>query len=465
MSTTSALGSANSAADSSTLSSILSALNSGSQGIDVTDTVNSIIAADEAPMDQWETQQTTLSNETSAIDQLESEASSLSDQLNSLQDPAGVLSNVSATSSNDAVVTASALPGSATGNHTIVVNNLATAGSWYSSDVASSSTALSSGSFEITTGGQTTSIPIGNGVDTLDELAASINSDSLGVSASVVTDTSGARLSLVAQSTGAASDFSVSSASGLSFTHLAAQDASLTVDGVPVSSASNTVSGVVSGLTLNLVGTAPGTPVTVSLAPDTTDIVSTVGNFVSAYNTLINDVNSQFAYNAANQTDGTLSSDSAVRSFQSDLLGSTNFALSSGGTLPTLASIGVSTNQDGTLTLDSATLTSAIQNNFSGVASFFQSSGSTTGFAATLNNTLSNYTDPAQGAFTVDLSSMSSESQDLGNQIDTFEQSMVTEQATLTTEYNNANIALQQLPSQIKQTQILLGEDNSSSNS
>ena len=465
MATTSSIGLVNSAADTSALESLLSGLNNGSSGIDVTSTVAEIIAADEEPATQWQAQQTTLSNQTAALQQLEAQSSALSDDLSALQDPTGVLSQVDASSSDTGVVSASAAAGTAIGTHTVLVSQLATAGAWYSNEAQSSTAALPAGSFDLTEGGQTTTITIGgsSGVETLDELAASINQQSLGVNAAVVSDSNGARLSLVAQSTGTAADFTVSAASSLSFTQASAgQDASLTVDGVPITSASNTVTGAVNGLTLNLQGLSSGPAATISLAPSTSDILTALSSFVNDYNTLISDANAQFAYNSATQTDGTLSSDSAVRSFQSDLLGATNFSLSGGGSLSSLASLGIATNQDGTLSLDPSTLSNAITNNFSGVLSFFQGTATTTGFAASLTNTLNNYTDPTQGAFTVDLSSISSENQDLTNEIDTFQTYISQQQTTLTAEYNAANIALQQLPSQIKQTQVLLGEDNTS---
>jgi flagellar hook-associated protein 2 len=304
--------------------------------------------------------------------------------------------------------------------------------------------------------------------DTLDALAASINSQALGVSASVITDSSGARLALVAQSSGAASNFSVSagsSSSGLTFTQpVTGADASLTVDGVPITSASNTVTGAVNGLTLNLQGpSAAGSEVNLTLTADTGTIENAVDNFVTAYNTLIADVNSQFNYNSTTNTDGTLSSDSVVRGLQSALLASTNYAAASGSSFSSLASLGISTNQDGTLSVDSTTLENAINTNPSGVQAFFQGTAQN-GFATSLNTTLSTYTDPSEGAFTVDLSSLSSENQDLTNQINTFQLYITAEQTRLTTEYNNANVALQQLPTLIKHTQTLLGENTSSSN-
>jgi len=447
---------------SSTLTSVLSALG-GSTGIDVTAAVNSILAADRAPETSWQAQQAKLNTQYAALNNLQSESSSLTDQLGSLQNIAGVLSTVAATSSNSSIVTASAAPGTASSNHLIVVNSLAKTASWYSAAEPSSSATLATGSFDITSGGATTTIQIGSGVNTLDQLAASINSQSLGVTANVITDSNGARLSLVAQTPGAAANFSISGATGLTFQQAAiGADASLTVDGVPISSASNTVTGAISGVTLNLQSAAVGTEVNVSIAPDASSIASALGSFVTSYNTLIADVNSQFVYNRNTNTAGPLQSDSTVQALQSALLNATNYN-SGSSTLNTLASLGISTNADGTLTLNQTTLENAVQSNSAGVSLFFQGAARD-GFAGTLSSTLSTYTDPTQGAFTVDLKSVTSEYQDLTDQTNTLELYVTSQQSILTAKYNAADIAIQQLPQKLKQLQALLNP-NSNNNS
>jgi flagellar hook-associated protein 2 len=447
----------------STLNSVLSALG-GTTGIDVTAAVNSILYADRAPERGWQAQQATLASQTSAINQLESEASSLSDALAALQSPTGALGSALATSSNSDLLTATAADGTATSNNTVIINNLATAGSWYSAAASSSSATLATGSISITVGSTTTSIATGSGNpgDNLTDLAAYINSQSLGVTANVVTDSTGARLALTSTVTGSAGDFSIASGGSLSFTRSATgTDASLTVDGVPVTSSSNTVTGAISGVTLNLLGSSPGTVINLDIAPDTDSITTAVNNYVTAYNTLISDVNTQIGYDATTQTAGVLQSDSVAQQLQSALLASTNYNAGS-GTYPTLDSLGITTNTDGTLTLDSTQLATALQNNPSAVGAFFQGTA-LNGFANSLTSSLNLYTDPTQGAFTIDLQSIASENQDLTNQTNTLELYLSSQQTILTAQYNAADIAIQQLPEQIKQIQALLNPNSSSS--
>ena len=450
----------------SVLNAALSSLGSSNSGFDVTATVNAILAADRAPEVARQAQQTTLAAQTTAINQIQTEASSLSDQLFALQDPLGALTYVSAASSDTTVLTATAAAGTATGNHTVTVSALAATGSSYSSAVASRSTQLDTGSFTITVNGTSTP-PIttggSSGVNTLDQLATSINSQNLGVNASVITDSTGSRLALVAAASGKAADFSVTTQSGLTFKHgVTGGDASLEVDGVPITSSSNTVTGAIAGLTLNLTSTTlPTAPITVALAPNAALITQAITSFVTAYNTLSSDLKSQFTYNAATGTSGTLSADSTVRSLQEKLLASSNYS-SGASVASSLNAIGVTTNRDGTLSVNSIALSTAIASNFTAVASFFQGQNAD-GFASTLNNTLSSFTDPVQGAFTVDLSSISSENSALSDQNATLERYLATQQTLLTAEYSKADIALQQLPQTIKQIQTLLGYNNASS--
>jgi flagellar hook-associated protein 2 len=438
--------------------------------------VNSILYADRAPERGWQAQQATLASQTSALNQLQSDASSLTDSLSALQDITGVLSSVTATSSNTSLLTATAADGTTVGNHVITINNLASTGSWYSDEESSSSATLPSGSFSITVGSTTTSIATGSGNagDTLDDLASSINSQSLGVTASVVTDSSGARLSLVSTVTGAAGDFSVASGGSIGFTRSGTgADASLTVDGVPITSASNTVTGAISGVTLNLlgaspaVGSTPATQINLGLSADSTSISSAVSSFVSAYNTFITDVNSSVSYDASTQTAGVLQSDSAAQGIQSVLLAATNYGSGGGygsvsGTYQTLDSLGITTNSDGTLSLNTSTLTNAIQTNSAAVATFFQGSAQN-GFAASLTSSLNTYTDPTEGAFTVDLQSISTENQELTNETNTLELYLSSQQTILTNEYNTADEAIQELPEKLKQINALLNPNSSSS--
>lgn len=435
------------------LSAILSALGSTSSGIDVQSAVAQEIALEAEPMDLWEQQQSNLANQTSDIQGIETDITSLQSALTALQDPAGALASMDASSSNSNIVTASAAAGTTAGTHEVVVNNLATTASWYSTDVASETTDLAAGSFTIQVGsGSPLTVTTGSGVNTLDDVVNYINSQNAGVTASVVNDANGSRLALVSSNSGAAGNFTVTNGSGLSFTQAATGvDASLTVDGIPIDSASNTVTGAVNGLTFNLTGTGQAS---VSVAADPTQISQAVSTFVTDYNKVISDVNSEYSVNASNQ-EGPLAEDPVLSNLQSLLLGVGSYS-SGNGVVSTLQDLGISMNNDGTLTLDSSTLNNAIQSNPAAVQNFFQGSSSN-GFASNLNNELNGIVDPVSGAFTVDLQSISSENTDLQNEINNFQTYLSNRETYLTNEYNQADEALQELPNLEAQLNAELG--------
>jgi len=437
------------------LDSLLSGFNSA-QGINVQQAVSEALAAEAQPEVQWQNQQAGLQAQTTDLNQIESDVTALENSLTALGDPTGALSAMTTASSNTNIVTATAANGSASGNHVVVVNSLATSASWYSDAVANGETPLQAGSFTIQVGsGTPTQITVGSGVNTLDDLATAINGMNLGVTASVVNDSSGSRLSIVSNSTGAANNFTISNDTTINFTQATVgQDASLTVDGIPVDSASNTVTGAVNGVTFNLLSAAPGTAVNIAVAPDTNAASTAVSNFVSAYNAVVGDVNTQYTV-GANNMEGPLAGDSTIALLQSDLLSAGGYS-SGGGQVATLADLGITMNKDGTLTLDSGQLGNAIQNNFGAVQSFMQGASSN-GFVSFLNNQMSSLTDPSNGAFTVDLQSISNENQDLQNQINNFQTYLQQQEIILTNEFNQANILMQELPTEEAQINAELG--------
>ncbi len=450
------------------LSSILqAAFGASTPGIDVTSAVNAAIEAAEAPEQQWETQESTLQSQISALNQIQTDATNLDNDAQALNSVTGPLSAMTVNSSDSNVVTASAASGSTPGNHVVVVNSLATTASWTSGTFASSSTDLPAGSFTITPGSGSPVTITTDGSETLSDVANEINSDDLGVTASVITDASGSRLAIVADTTGSAANFTISGSSGYGFTQAeTGLNASLTVDGIDISSASNTVSGVIPGVTLSLLSADPGVDVSLGVTPDTSQVVSAVQQFVTDYNTLIGDLNTQ--YTDTGSGEGPLASDSTVRSLQTDVLSALDYTYtptSGTTTVPNLTSLGISMNDDGTLSLDTGTLQSALENNFSDVQNFFQGT-SLNGFANSLDQQLTSFISPDNGAFSVDLSNMNSEISDLQTDITNFQTNYIEPlQTQLQQDYSQAEIALQELPSEMQQINEELGNNNNSSNS
>jgi flagellar hook-associated protein 2 len=345
-------------------------------------------------------------------------------------------------------ITATAATGAVGGSYSIDVAQVATAQVLTSNGFTPATQALATvpSTMTLSVGGASTTISLNSSNSSVSGIAAAINSASNnpGVTATVVNGADGAHLVLHATSTGSANAISVqisdptsatatpdalnslavssmkgaplttSSASagdlkanqsalddgsGNSVTSTsgwtqttAAQDAYFTIDGTGVTSTTNTVTSALSGVTLNLSAAsvdATGTsPQTLTVAHDTTSQANTINQFVTLYNTLVTTMGSLTAYSSTATTQGALLGDSTLNMVQNQLASIVATGVKSGNTTTSLASIGITLNADGSLSVDSDTLNSALQNNQSTVASLFNS---TNGVAEQLNSNITNY--------------------------------------------------------------------------
>jgi flagellar hook-associated protein 2 len=295
------------------------------------------------------------------------------------------------------------------------------------------------------------------------------------VTATATTDSSG-NTNLTIASTDGTTPFSINEPSATDTTFAFTQaaqgaDASVTVDGVPAHYSSNAVTGAISGVTLNLLGAAPGSQINLTVAPDASQISTAINQFVTDYNTALGLVTSQFT--DSNSTDssgnttntqGPLAEDPTIVDLQSTLEQALDYvykpasAAAATTTVSMLSDLGINADKDtGILSVNSATLDNAITNNPADVQNFFEGSA-LNGFANSMYNTLNTFTSPANGAFKVDLSSIASTNSELTTQINEFETGYIaTQQTILTAEFSEAEIALQQLPTEMAQINAELG--------
>jgi flagellar hook-associated protein 2 len=430
-------------------------------GIDVTSVVDQIIFAEQAPERIWQQQQLGLAAQASSLNSLTSGFNALKDKVLALTDLSGAFSAQTVTSSLPNLVAATAQSGAATGVHTLVIDHLATVSSYYTDPVASPSTTLGHGTFTLAAGQTSHDITIDGTNDTLDKLASYINSKDYGVQASVITDANGARLALVSTTSGAAGDLNVSANNtGLVFQKsVTGVNAGFTLDGVPLSSSTNTVTSVLPGVTLNLLGAAPATPVTLTVAHDTTRITQAINDFVAAYNSVIGSINSQFKADAASNA-GPLASNSSLRSLQSSVLSDITYSVAGNNGIVNLASLGIDMQNDGTLSVDSTKLNSALSTQFDDAQNLFQSVNAD-GFGAHFSSDLNTLTSPTSGLLSLNLKENSSNQQILKNQVQDFEDRLVFRRQFLTNQYSQVDAMLRQYPLLLEQITSQLGTTSS----
>jgi flagellar hook-associated protein 2 len=422
-------------------------------GIDVSALVQASLAPQQAELAVLQGDQTTITNQQTALNSFNNDIQTLQNAVFALTDPAGQLTNVSATSSNSAVLTASATAGTPSGSHTVTVTSLASTSSSYSNAVASSSTPLATGTLSIQVGTNTAvPITINNTNNTLDGLAQTINNTAnIGVTASVITDANGARLALVSNTSGAPGNLAITPSAGvLGFnTGVTGANATLNVDGIPISSTTNTVSSAIPGVTLSLTGTTGGVPVSVTTGPDVTQQEDAVNSFVSAYNTVIGDINTQSTIGTNGQP-GPLGSDSTLALTQGELLSAVAFSTTGNGSVNNISDLGISVNNDGTLSVNSGTLATALQSNPAAIQSFFQAT--TTGsFGANLTGALNNVANPITGAVATDITGLAQSQTSITQQISDFQAQLATQTTQLTQEYVQVDTTLQTLPELLDQ--------------
>ena len=366
-------------------------------GLDVASIVTSLMAVEQRPLTQLQTQASQLAARLSTVGKLQAHFSALQAKANALTSPT-LWNSTLATSSDSAAVKVSTGTDATPGNYSVAVSRLALGQTISSSALASSST-LGAGmltielgsygggvpptSFTGKSGAPAISLAIGEGESSLAALRDRINAAGAGVTASLVSDASGTRLSLRSKDTGAENAFRISVAesnddgvasTGLSALAFDATDAGspmlrtasagnaeLTVNGITLSSASNTLTNVVDGLTLSLQKTTTS-DVDITVAPDTASVKTALTGLVEAFNTLASFLRSQTAYNADSKTGGALQGDQATLALQSQLRSVLNESSSGSATWSRLSEIGLALKSDGTLETNASKLDNVLGN-------------------------------------------------------------------------------------------------------
>ena len=406
-----------SSATASAAQALFTSLSSGS-GVDTASLVTSLVQAQFAAKTAALTAKSdTITAQISGASTLMSNVSQFAAALKSLA--TGGTIQTQPVSSNASVVTATALSGAKLSglSSSISVAQLASGQvARTTTPVATRTTALGTGQLTLTLGtatydntpamtgftagaGGPVTIDIVAGSENLDGIAAAINAKAAGVTASVVTDADGSAYLSLKGASGAAQAFTLAAtddptgnlaqlnvgvgATGTALTS-GAQNARLTVDGVTVERGSNTIDDLVAGVKLQLTGVST-VPVSLTSTTPTDALKGAVTDFVDTYNQMLKALNEQI-----DPKTGPLRGDTAAQSLLRSLRALTTTPILSGvatGTPTTLGEVGVKTNRDGTLSVDTNTLTHALSVAPDAVEAMFSfSSNSTDGLTAALNS-------------------------------------------------------------------------------
>lgn len=399
----------------------ISGMISNLTGIDTETIINQLMTVERQPLQSLTNKKAAFDAKITAYGNLSSALARLKTSLSSLKSAS--IFGMTASSSDAAVFTASASTSASEGAYNVKVNNVATKQSVYSERFNSDGTAVADLSsvatqkLKIQVGSATAvEVTVDSTNNTLTGIRDAINAAKAGVTASVINDGTGYRLALSSGTTGASNRIILqvdedndavysetgveSDTTGLSKLALnatydadgavtggitnmtqsqAAVDASLVVDGLTITRSSNTVTDILTGVTLNLLNNSAGKTLTLTVSKDTQKVKDNINGFVGAYNTVMG-----LARSLVKTTPGKsalLAGDSTANSIINRL----NSAVTSLYAGASAASLGLSHDKQGNLTLDTKILDSAIKTDLEGVINTFD------GMAASLEETVTDF--------------------------------------------------------------------------
>lgn len=423
--------------------------------LDVNSIVSQLMTVERRPIARLDQQEASYQARLSAYGSVKGALSSFQAAIQSLNN-ASKFTALKATPSDDTVLSATASSIATAGTYSLEVINLAQAQKLVAAGKASSTTSIGTGAettitFDfgtitgtsvngqypaspattfVSNGGGTKTVTIDSSNNSLQGIRDAINAAKIGVTATIINDgdaTNPYRLALSSDSNGASNSLKISVSGDTDIENLLAHDPTSTqnltetvsaqnavfkMNGVTVSKSSNSVSDVIHGVTLNLKKITTS-PITVTVAHDTSSITGSITSFVKSYNDLAKTLKDISAYNPETDQAAILQGDSAVRTIQSQLrnvLGAQ--VVGASGVLTTLSQIGVSFQKDGSLALDSAKLNSAMTSNFGDIASLFAATGKATD---SLISYVSATSSTKAGSYAVNITQLATQGKTIGS--------------------------------------------------
>lgn len=416
-------------------------------GIDVNSIITKLMQVESQPLTALAKKEASYQAKLSAYGSLNGALSAFQSSLSSLNS-ASTFQSLTATSSDSTIASASATSIATAGAYNINITKLAQSQILSSAGQASSTATIGAAvtttltfqfgtitgtavngvypvapatSFTQDANQATGTVTINSSNNTLQGIRDAINLADIGVSASIVGDGSATPYHLVLNSskTGVTSSLKISASGDATvaallnydptatqaFTEVTtAQNAALKVNGIDITSASNSITGAIQGVTLTAskIGSA-----SISVASNPTAIQASVSAFIKAYNDLAGTMKSLTGYDAGARKGGLLLGDAMAQSVQNQLRTTLSTAVNGlGGGLTTLSQIGISFQKDGSLTLDSSKLSTALASNISDVGGLFAAIGKA---SDSLSSVTGSTSATKAGSYTLNVSQIASQ--------------------------------------------------------
>jgi flagellar hook-associated protein 2 len=420
---------------------------SGFNNIDFNSVLEALSAQERQPVVQLETQQAQLQKQRTAFGTLATHLGAVESAARDLG-ASTAFTGTTASISNEAIAKVSAGNGAPAGSYSLVIGALAkaqvtaTAGTTPDADT----TVVANGG-SITIGGVAVNL---TGPVTMNELAEAINGTAdIGVTASVVRSGAAYQLVLTGKETGATASFAVSNGlsggSGVSFAASnaqTAQDASFTINNVPVNSRSNTVEGAIPGTTVTLQQESPS-PVTITITADLSSVEELVKKFTSAYNDLNAFLEAQ-AKAYGNKERDNIGGDPLVRQLRNTLSRVAGGEVPTSDTYTSLAQVGLSFNRTGQLEFRSADLKAALSTDRKAVVALFQGGSGFDGAFDKVKAAIGNYT-AGGGLIPTAQTRLDAQLSKIGDRIQELERRLAIRKEAMHKEFIATDLAIAQL--------------------
>ncbi|MDP3088713.1 MAG: flagellar filament capping protein FliD [Methylotenera sp.] len=391
-------------------------------GLDVNSIVTSLMNVERKPLIAVTQQKTDYQSQVSAYGTLKSSLSTFQTAISALSTVAKFNAQT-ATSSNSNVFTATSNGNATLGDYSVTVSQLAKSQKLALTGFANTSDVVGTGTMTISFGTFTPEVlipptpssflantaktditlTIDSSNNTLAGIRDAINSANASVSATIVNDGTSNRLVITSKDTGEVNSLKISvtdtgdgnGADALGLSKLSydptatfgngknltqmqeAKNSLLDIDGIAVVKASNSISDVIEGVTLNLL-TISGSSVNLGVVSNQDAVKTSVTAFVEAYNKLDTTLRGLTKYDETGRASGALLGDSTARSVINQIRSVMTKSIASSGNITTLSQIGVAFQRDGQLALDSTKLTTAMSSNFGDIATLFAASAKAT---------------------------------------------------------------------------------------
>ncbi len=385
-------------------------------GLDVNGIITSLMNFEARPLLLLDQKEAAFQAELSGYGSLKASISAFQTAVSGLSDISKYI-NLTASTSDATVFTASADATANVGSYSVEVSALASNQKLTTDDNKQADTSSSIGTGTLTfdfgtisggtlsagkysgatftsNGAGVKTVTIDSTNDSLSGIRDAINSANIGVTATIINNGDPSTpyiLSLTSENIGLKNSIKISVSGDAALDTLlandpagtqnldetvTASDSAFLVDGVSITKSSNTVTDVVEGVTLNLLKTNIADAKILSVSRDTSTVTGSVGSFVAAYNAVKAAIDELTVYDPVTKINGLLQGDPSTISIETRInrvMTSSVTALS--GSLTTLSDVGVSFKADGTLSLDSTQLQTAIDDNYNDIAGIFIAQG------------------------------------------------------------------------------------------